>query len=185
MRVLSEKIRPQLNARMRDRLDCGLSRMGLARPNAEVCAREDAHKYVAVVEYFAGEPEDERSKWPLAHACQGLETCAADCAEQMEIAWSVDWSRFPTPDPSRVAAVKQCPEFGQLLLAGPGNEKEARARAWTNNRAKSFAARACKLLDESDRAKLACGFLRLGVSLEASACGPTPKRCPRLPPSRK
>jgi hypothetical protein len=184
LRVLSEKIRPRLNARMRDHLDCGLSRMGLATPNAEVCARDEAHSFVTLVEYFAQTPEGEGSRWPLAHACQGLETCAGDCRDEMEIVWSADWSRFEGFDPKRVAAVKRCPEFGHLAIAGPVNETEARLRVWVTKRVKDFAARACKLLDESDRAKVACGLSRLRAPLEASACGPTPTGCQPLPPSR-
>lgn len=159
----------------RDRMACGLGRLGLGPARPDSCERAEADALLSALPGVAEIPDEGPRTRALAQLCLELEGCTQTCGGALGWLVDADWSSLG----DRVPTGPSCPELAKAMAAA-GNDPAA-IGTWIRARARDFATRACRRLETGRRADLACAAASAGISAgppcaaSASAC-PTPAR---------
>lgn len=171
--------RKALSEAGRERLDCGLGRLGLGPARPKACLAEDDRLALkSLPEVAAMDPAGTRTV--LAAFCAELEDCAGGCGEELAFLSKVDLSALDKEGPP---APPGCPAF-KVVSAGPAKGAD---RAWLFIREQNrrYLESLCKRATPAQRPEIACAGKRLGVLDGTEACGPPAASCPApAPPAR-
>jgi hypothetical protein len=165
------KARSGLGPAERDRLDCGLERLGAGKGSSKACAGADARSLPRGLEAVAENRDPEPRGRALAALC--AETgCGRGCVDELNLVVNAPWSEL-----GRAPANDACP-LSAVFRKGPPEQAGARATAWVTERLLAMARDACKVVEVPARGTLSCASVAAGLAPAPGVCGPPPAPCP-------